>query len=132
VLDMGEPVKIIDLAYRMVELSGFRVEDENTPEGDITIEVVGLRLGEKLYEELLIVNNPQATENPRIMKANEKFLPWSEQQPMTSILKIVAVNGDVMMMRSMLQQLVPEYRPDQKVVDWVYMEQIAVAEKLGC
>jgi len=132
VLDMGEPVKIIDLARRMVELSGFRVKDENSPEGDIAIEVVGLRPGEKLYEELLIGNNPQATQHPRIMKANENFLPWSELQPMITTLRIAAVNGDVMMIRSMLQQLVPEYQPDQNVVDWVYKEQIAQAGKLGC
>jgi len=130
VLDMGEPVKIIDLARRMVELSGFRVKDENTPEGDIAIEVMGLRPGEKLYEELLIGNNPQTTQHPRIMKANEKFLPWSELQPMITTLRIAAVNGDVMMIRSMLQQLVPEYQPDQNVVDWVYKEQIAQADRL--
>jgi len=130
VLDMGDPVKIIDLARRMVELSGFRVKDENSPEGDIAIEVVGLRPGEKLYEELLIGNNPQATQHPRIMKANEKFLPWSELQPMITTLRIAAVNGDVMMIRSMLQLLVPEYKPDEKVVDWVYREQIAQAGKL--
>ena len=130
VLDMGEPVKIIDLARRMVELSGFRVKDENSPEGDIAIEVVGLRPGEKLYEELLIGNNPQTTQHPRIMKANEKFLPWSELQPMITTLRIAAVNGDVMMIRSMLQQLVPEYQPDQNVVDWVYKEQIAQADRL--
>jgi FlaA1/EpsC-like NDP-sugar epimerase len=132
VLDMGEPVKIRDLAYRMVEISGFRVKDENTPEGDIAIEVVGLRPGEKLYEELLIGNNPQTTQHPRIMKANEKFLPWSELQPMITTLRIAAVNGDVMMIRSMLQQLVPEYQLDQNVVDWVYKEQIAQADKLEC
>ena len=130
VLDMGEPVKIIDLARRMVELSGFRVKDENSPEGDIAIEVVGLRPGEKLYEELLIGNNPQATQHPRIMKANEKFLPWSELQPMITKLRIAAVNGDVITIRSMLQMLVPEYQPDGKVVDWVYREQIAQAGKL--
>ena len=124
VLDMGDPVKIIDLARRMVELSGFRVKDETSPEGDIAIEVVGLRPGEKLYEELLIGNNPQATQHPRIMKANEKFLPWSELQPMITTLKIAAVHGDVLMIRSMLQLLVPEYQPDENVADWVYREQI--------
>ena len=131
VLDMGEPVKIIDLARRMIALSGFRVKDENSPEGDIAIEVVGLRPGEKLYEELLIGNNPQTTPHPRIMKANEKFIPWSELQPMVTTLRIAAVNGDVLMIRSMLQQLVPEYQPDQNVVDWVYREQIAESENLG-
>jgi len=131
VLDMGEPVKIIDLARRMVALSGFKVKDENSPEGDIAIEVVGLRPGEKLYEELLIGNNPQATQHSRIMKANEKFLPWSELQPMIITLRTAAVNGDVIMIRSMLQMLVPEYQPDEKVVDWVYREQINQAERLG-
>jgi len=130
VLDMGEPVKIIDLARRMVELSGFRIKDENSPEGDIAIEVVGLRPGEKLYEELLIGNNPQVTQHPRIMKANEKFLPWCELQPMITTLRIAAVEGDVMMIRRMLQLLVPEYKPDKKVVDWVYREQISQSEKL--
>jgi len=131
VLDMGEPVKIIDLARRMVELSGYRVKDENSPEGDIAIEVVGLRPGEKLYEELLIGNNPQATQHPRIMKANEKFLPWSELQPVIITLRMASVNGDVMMIRSVLQLLVPEYQPDEEVVDWVYREQISQAENLG-
>jgi len=130
VLDMGEPVKIIDLARRMVERSGFRVKDANSPEGDIAIEVIGLRPGEKLYEELLIGNNPQATQHPRIMKANENFLPWDELQPMITTLRIAAVNGDVMMIRRMLQLLVPEYQPDEKVVDWVYREQVAQAGKL--
>jgi FlaA1/EpsC-like NDP-sugar epimerase len=130
VLDMGEPVKIIDLAHRMVELSGFKVKDERSPEGDITIAVVGLRPGEKLYEELLIGNNPQATQHSRIMKANENFIPWSELQTLITTLRIAAVNGDVLMMRSMLQKIVPEYQPDQTVVDWVYQEQIAQARKL--
>jgi FlaA1/EpsC-like NDP-sugar epimerase len=124
VLDMGEPVKIIDLARRMVELSGFRVKDESSPEGDIAIEVVGLRPGEKLYEELLISNNPQATQHPRIMKANEKFLPWSELQPIITTLRIAAVNGDVIMIRALFKNLVPEYIPDEKVADWVYNEQL--------
>jgi len=78
----------------------------------------------------LIGNNPQPTQHPRIMKANEKFFPWIELQPMISALRIAAVNGDVMMIRSMLQLLVPEYKPDEKVMDWVYREQIAQAGKL--
>jgi FlaA1/EpsC-like NDP-sugar epimerase len=132
VLDMGEPVKIIDLAHRIVELSGYRVKDESSREGDIAIKVVGLRPGEKLYEELLIGSNPEATQHPRIMKANEKFLSWNELQPMITTLGNAAVNGDVMMIRSILQLLVPEYQPDKKVVDWVYMEQIAQAGRLEC
>ena len=90
----------------------------------------GLRPGENLYEELLIGNNPQATQHPRIMKANEKFLPWSELQPMITTLRIAAVNVDVMMIRSMLQLVVPEYKPDETVVDWVFREQITQVRKL--
>ena len=106
------------------------MKDDNSLEGDIAIEVVGLRPGEKLYEELLIGNNPQATQHPRIMKANEKFISWSELQPMITTLRIAAVNGDVMMIRSMLQLLVPEYKPDENVEDWVYRKQIAQAGKV--
>ena len=80
VLDMGEPVKIIDLARRMVELSGLTVRDEADPSGDIELAVTGLRPGEKLFEELLIGDNPQATQHPRIMKAHEQFVAWPELQ----------------------------------------------------
>ena len=130
VLDMGDPIKIKDLVYKMVELSGLRIKNENSPEGDIAIDVIGLRPGEKLYEELLIGNNTQATQHPRIMKANEKFLPWDELQPMITKLYIAAMNGDVVMIRSMLQKLVPEYQPDEKIVDWVYRAQVTKSGKL--
>ena len=92
--------------------------------------MVGLRPGEKLYEELLIGNNPQTTQHLRIMKANEKFIPWSKLQTLITTLRIAAVNGDVLMIRSMLQKIVPEYQPDPTVVDWVYQEQIDQAQKL--
>jgi len=77
VLDMGQPVRIYDLARRMVELSGLTLRDEAHPHGDIAIEITGLRPGEKLYEELLIGDNPEPTDHPRIMKAHEDFMPWS-------------------------------------------------------
>jgi len=73
-LDMGEPVKIIELAQRMVELSGLKVKDANN-QGDIEIKISGLRLGEKLYEELLIGENPIATDHPEIFMGMEDFLP---------------------------------------------------------
>ena len=124
VLDMGEPVKIIDLARRMVELSGFRVKDDDFPSGDIAIEVVGLRPGEKLYEELLIGNNPQKTQHPRIMKASEKHVPWDELSPWLGTLKVAAENSDVLMIRTLFNNVVPEYIPEEKVSDWVYKEQL--------
>jgi FlaA1/EpsC-like NDP-sugar epimerase len=124
VLDMGDPVKIYDLARRMVELSGFRVKDNDFTSGDIAIDVIGLRPGEKLYEELLIGNNPQKTQHPRIMKANEKYLPWEELTPWLSALKVAAENADVLMMRTLFKKLVPEYIPENRIADWVYNEQL--------
>ena len=123
VLDMGEPVKIYNLARRMVELSGFRVKDDDFPSGDIAIDVVGLRPGEKLYEELLIGNNPQKTQHPRIMKASEKYLPWDELIPWLDTLRAAAGNSNVMMIRTLFKNLVPEYTPENEIVDWVYKEQ---------
>ena len=78
VLDMGEPVKILDLARRLVGLSGLQVRDAEHPHGDIELSFIGLRPGEKLYEELLIGDNPGATAHPRIMKAHEEFMAWPE------------------------------------------------------
>ncbi|EPZ6746357.1 polysaccharide biosynthesis protein, partial [Shigella sonnei] len=78
VLDMGDPVKIYDLAKRMIRLSGLSVRDDKNPDGDIAIEVTGLRPGEKLYEELLIGDSVQGTSHPRIMTANEVMLPWQD------------------------------------------------------
>jgi len=75
VLEMGEPVKILQLAQRMVALAGLTVRDDEHPQGDIAIQIVGLRPGEKLYEELLIGDNPTTTSHPRIMKAQEQFMP---------------------------------------------------------
>lgn len=80
VLDMGESVRVIDLAHKMIELSGFEVKDPDSHRGDIAIEIVGLRPGEKLYEELLIGNNVGRTQHPRIMKADEDFVLFSELQ----------------------------------------------------
>jgi FlaA1/EpsC-like NDP-sugar epimerase len=79
-LDMGQPVKIIDLARRMIELSGLTVRDELNPDGDIEIQITGLRHGEKLYEELLIGEDSETTPHPRIMKAHEDFMPWPALQ----------------------------------------------------
>lgn len=129
VLDMGEPVKILDLAKRMIELSGHQVKDEENINGDIDIDVVGLRPGEKLYEELLIGNDPQTTQHPRIMKAREHYINWRQLQPILNALKVATDNGDVLQTRSILKQLVPEYQPDDKVVDCVYVEQTAQEEK---
>jgi FlaA1/EpsC-like NDP-sugar epimerase len=123
VLDMGVPVKIIDLAKRMVELSGMTVRDEANPHGDIEIQITGLRPGEKLYEELLIGNNPLPTSHSRIMKAHEDFLPWGELLAKLSGLTQALDVNDVPLIRTMLKDLVPGYQPEGEVVDWVWMAQ---------
>ena len=109
VLDMGKPVKIADLARAMVQLSGLSIRDAHNPDGDIAVVEVGLRPGEKLYEELLLDGNPQQTAHRRIMKAHEKFLPWSELQ---GLLRGLESCSNPLGIRELLQELVPEYRPD--------------------
>jgi FlaA1/EpsC-like NDP-sugar epimerase len=123
VLDMGPPVKVMDLARRMVELSGLVVQDETNPEGDIEIEITGLRPGEKLYEELLIGDNPEATSHPRIMKARDDFIPWPVLDEKINTMRIALDLNDIDVIRAMLEQLVLGYQPNEKIVDWVYLEQ---------
>jgi FlaA1/EpsC-like NDP-sugar epimerase len=125
VLDMGEPVKILDLAKRMVELSGLTVRDETDPNGDIEIQVTGLRPGEKLFEELLIGDNPLPTEHRRIMKANEDFLPWAALQAKLADLTQALETNDVPLIRTSLKDFVPGYQPEGDVVDWVWLAQQA-------
>ncbi|MBU0587322.1 MAG: polysaccharide biosynthesis protein [Gammaproteobacteria bacterium] len=110
VLDMGEPVKILDLARRMVQLSGLSVRDEDHPDGDISIDIVGLRPGEKLYEELLIGENPQPTSHPRIMKAHEQYLAWSELSAELTKLGSVAQQNDLAAIKDFLRQHVQGYQ----------------------
>jgi FlaA1/EpsC-like NDP-sugar epimerase len=123
VLDMGQPVKIAQLARHMIELSGLEVKDEQNPEGDIAIEVTGLRPGEKLYEELLIGDDPKPTKHPRILKAHEKFVPWEQLQGQLHSLNLALSVNDVPLIRSFLQKLVTGYQPSDEVVDWVHLEQ---------
>ena len=119
VLDMGQPVRIADLAMRMIELSGLSVRNEANPEGDIALQVTGLRPGEKLYEELLIGDNPQPTQHKRIMKAHEDLLPWDTLQPQLDALQACVLRNDVPNMRALLQTMVPGYTSADTVVDWV-------------
>lgn len=111
VLDMGEPVRILDLAHRMVELSGLTVRDAANPQGDIEIAITGLRPGEKLYEELLIGDNPTPTGHPRIMKAHEDCLPWPELQLQLERLLRAAEAGDEAGIRAVLRACVHGFQP---------------------
>ena len=110
-LDMGEPVKILDLARRMIELSGLDIKDANNPEGDIEINEIGLRPGEKLYEELLINGSPESTSHKRIFKSHEGFIPWSDLEIKIERLNFLLETSDVSSVLSALRELVPAYKP---------------------
>lgn len=127
VLDMGEPVKILDLAKKMVELSGLTVKDDDNPEGDIEIRITGLRPAEKLYEELLIGDNPTPTSHPRIMKAHENFLPWEELAKRLIELRMALEKSDVESTKRMLATLAPDYASSSAIVDWTYSQ---IAQKM--
>jgi len=111
VLDMGSPVKIVDLARRMAQLSGLSLRDENHPSGDIEIRITGLRPGEKLYEELLIGDNPEPTAHRRIMKAREDFVAWPELAPILVQMRQAAIANNEAAMKAILRQLVHGYSP---------------------
>jgi FlaA1/EpsC-like NDP-sugar epimerase len=120
VLDMGAPVRIADLARRMVELSGLSVREADNPDGDIEIRVTGLRPGEKRYEELLIGENPQPTAHPRILKAHEQFLPWAELERRLAALQAALAANDAAAIRQVLADTVSGYRPAGEIVDWLH------------
>jgi len=119
-LDMGESIKIIDLATKMIELTGLTVKNATFDEGDIEIAITGLRPGEKLYEELLISEDAQDTLHPRIMKAKEPYIPWCELEPQLEELQRRVSSNDIVMIHELMQELVSEYKPSTSLVDWVY------------
>ena len=122
VLDMGEPVRIVELAEKMIHLSGLSVRSEKNLHGDISIEFTGLRPGEKLYEELLIGDNVAATQHPMIMSANEDHLPWDVlKSKLTELLKAVE-QDDYARVRQLLRDTVSGYSPDGEIVDWIYQQ----------
>ena len=110
-LDMGDPVLIRDLARNMIELSGLTPRDDENPDGDIEILEIGLRPGEKLYEELLISGNPAATDHPLIMKANEAYMPWGDLKAELDALRDAIAGQDDGHALAILKRLVPDYRP---------------------
>ncbi len=122
VLDMGEPVRIYDLACNLVELSGLSIQNEANPDGDIEVVMVGMRPGEKMFEELLIGNNPGPTAHPRIMTASEPYLPLDQLEPKLEKMAALIAHGDVASARELLLELVPEYVPVSDIVDYVYVE----------
>jgi len=122
VLDMGKPVKIDDLAKKMIRLSGLEVKDDAHPEGDIEITYTGLRPGEKLYEELLIGDNVSHTDNPLIMRAREELLTWDELEPILNNLQTAIQDCDQHKLRELLIELVPGFKPQCEISDILYSE----------
>jgi FlaA1/EpsC-like NDP-sugar epimerase len=123
VLNMGESVKIKDLIYRMIKLSGLTVKDENNKDGDIEIQITGLRPGEKLYEELLLGDNPKKTEHPKIQKAQDPFIPLNQLEVDLNNLKNLLDNNKVLEVKELLAKIVKTYQSNTVIVDHVYLEQ---------
>ena len=120
VLDMGKPIRIADLARRMIHLSGFAVRNDDNPDGDIEIAFTGLRPAEKLFEELLIGNSVSGTEHPMILRALEHSLPWLQMQELLQNLLVAMERFDVDGARTLLVQAVREYKPSGDIADLVW------------
>ena len=122
VLDIGEPLKIAELAKKVIHLSGLSLRSEKNPQGDIAIEFTGLRPSEKLYEELLIGDNASATQHPMIMSANEDHLPWEVLKAKLSELLAAIDQDDYPRVRQLLRETVSGYSPDGEIVDWIHQQ----------
>ena len=123
ILDMGESIKIKDLIYRIVNLSGLTVKDENNKEGDIEIKITGLRPGEKLYEELLLGENPKKTEHPKIQKAQDPFIPFNQLEIHLNNLKTLLDNNKVLEVKELLVMILKTYHSNSEIVDHIYLEE---------
>jgi FlaA1/EpsC-like NDP-sugar epimerase len=119
VLDMGSSVKIVDLAKRMIHLSGFTVKNSENPDGDIEITFTGLRPGEKLFEELLIGENVSQTAHQKIMRAEEHVIPWQDLQLILTDLQHAMSVSDYEQIRSILGQYVDGFMPQCGIEDWL-------------
>jgi len=120
VLDMGEPVSIIELAKKMIRLSGLEIKDKLHPRGDIEIKFTGLRPGEKLYEELLIGDNVFETDNPKIMRAQEEMLAWDDLKLIINELKQAVDSNDQEKLRHLLIKAVPGFKPQSDITDFLH------------
>jgi FlaA1/EpsC-like NDP-sugar epimerase len=125
VLDMGESIKIHNLINKMIKLSGFSVKDDKNQDGDIEVRTTGLRPGEKLYEELLIGNNPQKTNHPKIKKISETFIPFEELNVYLEDLKNLLDNGKVKEVKMLLDKVLKLYQSNTDIVDHIYIEQLS-------
>ena len=120
VLDMGQPIKIKDLILRLIKLSGYSYRDEDNPEGDISIKVVGLRPGEKLHEELLVGESPMSTDHPKIQKLQDSYILWNEFEEALKHLNILIENEKIDEIIILLKKLVKGYSPSKVIKDNLY------------
>ncbi|GAA4364744.1 nucleoside-diphosphate sugar epimerase/dehydratase [Kangiella marina] len=120
VLDMGEQVKIVELAKKLITLMGLEPKSAENPHGDIEIVYSGLRPGEKLFEELLIGNNVEGTAHPRIMTANEEFLLWNEMSAIIEKLEACCLIDDIQGIRDILLEAPADYNPNAVIEDYLW------------
>ena len=125
VLDMGESVKIRELIHKMINLSGLSVKDIKNPLGDIEIQITGLKPGEKLYEELLIGDNPQQTEHPKILRATDPFIPFDKLELELNALKDLLDQNETIKVKNLLVKLLKSYKSNSEIADHIYLEQIS-------
>jgi len=126
VLDMGKSVKILDLINKMINLLGLTVKDKKNMNGDIEIKIIGLRSGEKLFEELLIGKNPQKTNHPKIKKINDPFIPFKKLEVYIKNLENLISNNKSLEVKKLLNQLLKLYTSNSKIVDHIQVEQLAI------
>jgi FlaA1/EpsC-like NDP-sugar epimerase len=122
VLNMGDPVRIYDLALKMIKLSGLEILDETNPNGDIEIIFTGLRPGEKLYEELLVSGDVSETKHSLIMRAVEDIIDWSELEPILKSLEEAVIKANHQKIRELLIKIVPQFKPQSKIVDILFKD----------
>lgn len=121
-LEMGDPIKILDMMKRVILLSGLTIKDKDNADGDIEIQIIGLRPGEKLHEELFLGNNPQKTEHPKILKAEENFIPWINLERELEKLETLLDQNQVDEVIKILQKLVKGYKFNGKIYDHIFIE----------
>ena len=123
VLDMGNPIKIYDLALRMIELSGLTLKNSSNINGDIEIKITGLRPGEKLYEELLLSKNPIKTEHPKIYRSKEPYIIHEKLAKEIELLKVFIENNDLENILEKIKKIVVDYSQNIKIIDHTFVKE---------